>query len=269
MKFARAYRVSMGCAALAASLMALAAAPDPRLRTVIYNADEIFRLAAYVGYQIDVEFEPGERFVGLGAGDVEGVTFASQANHLFLKPKAAGTRTNLTVLTNRRAYHFDYATSSGTPDPGGADVLYVLRFIYADAAPPQPLRPAESAPLRIEAPADQPRNSDYWYCGREELAPLSAWDDGVQTHLRFDPRRELPAVFVRNDDGSESLLNFHIANGELIAHRLARRFIVRRGGLVGCIVNRGFGGSAERPSSGTLTPEVERRTREVPDALAR
>jgi type IV secretion system protein VirB9 len=268
-KNTRAYRLSVSCAALAVSLMALAAAPDPRLRTVIYDADEIFRLAAYVGYQIDVEFEAGERFVGLGAGDVEGVTFAAQANHLFLKPKAAGTRTNLTVLTNRRAYHFDYRTSAGAPDPSGADVLYVLRFLYADAATPRASRPAESAPLPIEAPADQPRNNDYWYCGREELAPLSAWDDGVQTHLRFDPRRELPAVFVRNDDGSESLLNFHIANGELIAHQLARRFIVRRGGLVGCIVNRGFVGSVGRPSSGTLTPEVERRTREAPDALDR
>jgi type IV secretion system protein VirB9 len=215
-----------------------------------------------------VEFEPGERFVGLGAGDVEGVTFAAQANHLFLKPKATGTRTNLTVLTNRRTYHFDYAASATAPDPGGADVLYVLRFLYPDAATLRP-HPAEAAPLRIEAPADQPRNSNYWYCGREELAPLSAWDDGVQTHLRFDPRRELPALFVRNDDGTESLLNFHIANGELIAHRLARRFIVRRGGLVGCIVNRGFAGTTERSSSGTLTPEVERRTREAPDALAR
>ena len=65
-----------------------------------------------MGYQIDLEFEPGERFVGLGAGDVEALTFASQANHLFIKPKAPDVRTNLTVLTNRRAYHFDYATSS-------------------------------------------------------------------------------------------------------------------------------------------------------------
>ena len=269
MKVARACLLSVGCTALAASLVAFAAAPDPRVRTVIYNADEIFRLVAYVGYQIDIEFEPAERFVGLGAGDVESVTFAVQANHLFLKPKAAAAHTNLTVLTNRRAYHFDYKTSTGAPDPTGADVLYVMRFLYADAATPQPSRPAESAPLRIETPADQPRNSNYWYCGREEVAPLSAWDDGVQTHLRFDPRRELPAVFVRNDDDSESLLNFHIANGELIAHRVVRRFIVRRGGLVGCIVNRGFVGSTLRPSSGTLTPEVERHTREAPDALAR
>ena len=45
-------------------------------------------LYAYAGYQIDLEFEPGETFVGLGAGDLEALTFVGQDNHLFLKPKA-------------------------------------------------------------------------------------------------------------------------------------------------------------------------------------
>ena len=49
--------------------------------------------------QIDLEFEPGETFVGLGAGDLESLTFAAQDNHLFLKPRAGGVDTNITVLT--------------------------------------------------------------------------------------------------------------------------------------------------------------------------
>jgi type IV secretion system protein VirB9 len=70
----------------------------------------------------------------------------------------------------------------------------------------------------------------------------------------------LPAIFVRNDDGSESLLNFHVDAGDVIVHRVARRFILRRGKLTGCIVNQGFSGAGARLDSGTIAPQVERAT---------
>ena len=76
-------------------------------------------------------------------------------------------------------------------------------------------------------------------------------------------RSELPALFVRNDDGSESLLNFSIEDGDVLIHRVAARFIVRRGRLTGCIVNKGFAGSGDRLKSGTVAPDV---TRERKDA---
>ena len=102
---------------------------DSRIRVVVYDADEVFRLKAYAGYQIDLEFESGETFLGLGTGDLDSLTFAAQDNHLFLKPRAGGADTNLTVLTTRRTYHFDYSSSDHRPDPDFGDVIYVLRFV--------------------------------------------------------------------------------------------------------------------------------------------
>jgi type IV secretion system protein VirB9 len=68
---------------------------------------------------------------------------------------------------------------------------------------------------------------------------------------------------VRNDDGSESLLNFSMDAGDVVIHRVAPRFIVRRGRLTGCIVNKGFAGSGERLESGTIAPEVRRERKDV------
>jgi type IV secretion system protein VirB9 len=235
-------------------------AGDSRIRVAPYAADEVYRLRGYVGYQIDLEFEPGESFVGLGSGDLESVTFAAQANHVFLKPRAAGVDTNLTVLTSRRAYHFDYTASAHRPDSEIDDVIYVLRFIYPP--PPAPPGEAESALTRaLDKAGAAPRNLDYWYRGSRELKPIAAADDGVQMRLRFDSLRELPAIFLRNDDGSESLVNFTIDGADLIVHRVSRRLIVRRGHLTGCIVNRAFGGAGGHVSSGTVSPAVERVTR--------
>ena len=235
---------------------------DARIRLVVYGADDVYRLKGYVGYQIDLEFENGEGFVGLGTGDLDSLTFAAQDNHLFLKPRAGGADTNLTVLTTRRTYHFDYSTSERRPDPALGDVIYVLRFIYT----PQSSGPTAAAMEHqlATAPDTRPHNLSYDYRGSPQLKPVSAWDDGVQTRLRFDSHEELPAIFVRNDDGSESLLNFTVGVGDLIVHRVARQFTVRRGALHGCIFNQSFSGSGQRLDSGTIAPSVERATRPLP-----
>ena len=109
------------------------------------------------------------------------------------------------------------------------------------------------------ASTKRPQNIDYWYCGKPTLRPVAASDDGVHTRLRFAANSDLPAIFVRNEDGSESLLNFSMDAGDLIVHRVAKRFILRRGKLTGCIVNQGFIGGGNRLESGTVAPNVERR----------
>jgi type IV secretion system protein VirB9 len=238
---------------------AQAALPDARIRTLAYAADEVYRLRGYAGYQIDLEFESGESFVGLGTGDLDGLTFAAQDNHLFLKPRAGGIDTNLTVLTTRRAYHFDYSASARRPDPVLGDVVYVLRFSYPAPASARAADTLEQGLAR--AAGTRWHNLDYRFRGSAQLKPLAAWDDGVQTHLRFAPQQELPAIFVRNDDDSESLLNFSVEAGEVVVHRVARQFVLRRGHLQGCVLNSGFTGSGERLESGTVSPGVERVTR--------
>jgi len=250
------------CLVLQGSLASAAAGgpADGRIRVLAYADDEVYRLRGYVGYQIDLEFETGESFVGLGAGDLDSLTFAAQDNHLFLKPRSGGVDTNITVLTNRRTYHFDYTASEHRPDATLGDVVYVLRFVYA--RPPGEAGPEILEQRLASAAQGRWRNLNYNYRGSPELRPLSAWDDGVQMRLRFASQQELPAIFIGNDDGSESLLNFSIEGGEVIVQRVARHLVVRRGRLRGCILNDGFTGSGERLESGTIAPGVERVTRE-------
>lgn len=234
---------------------------DSRVRTAAYRVDEVYRLRGSVGYQIDLEFEPGETFVGLGAGDIEGLSFFGQDNHLFLKPKALQVATNLTVLTNRRRYQIDYTATPQRPGSGDLDVVYAVKFTYPVSTVQSA---AEAAAERIDAAlkdasTTRPQNIDYWYCGNTALRPTAASDDGVHTRLRFAADGDLPAIFVRNADGTESLLNFSMDGGDVIVHRVARRYILRRGKLTGCIVNQGFSGGGLRLDSGTVTPEVERK----------
>jgi type IV secretion system protein VirB9 len=232
---------------------------DSRVRTATYDAEEVYRLTGFVGYALDIEFEPGEQFKGLAAGDMQGLNFDAQGNHLFLKPKAGGVVTNLTVLTDRRHYRFDYAVLTRAPDHSKDEIIYALRFLYpevvASAEAAKSERAAVDEALRIGTAAE---NFNYWYCGPPSLRPLRAYDNGVHTWLEFGAATELPAVFLRNDDGSESLVNFSVTGTALIAHRVAARFILRRGNLVGCVENRGPLRATPVVPTGTISPLINR-----------
>lgn len=235
-------------------------AVDNRIRTAPYKSDEVYRLYGFVGYAIELVFEEGETFAGDGGGDLEAVTVGWHDNHLILKPKAASVGTNLVIYTNRRAYRFEYSVSPRRPNLETDDVMYAVRFVYPP--PPQSSQgptPEQQADTDLaRASANRPRNHDFWFCGAPAIKPIAASDDGVHTRLTFGAKAELPAIFVRNDDDSESLLNFSMAEGDVVIHRVAPRFILRRGALTGCIVNKGFVGGGERLKSGTVTPDVER-----------
>jgi type IV secretion system protein VirB9 len=242
--------------------------PDERIRHAAYSSDQVFILYGYVGYQIDLQFEEGESFVGLASGDIEALSFVSQGNHLFIKPKAPVIGTNLTVLTNRRQYQFEYTAFSRHPNRDRDEIIYAVRFTYLPPAgmPGAPNKAAQTDADLADGPASRPHNIDYWYCGNSSIKPTSAWDDGVHTWLAFEPRAELPVIFVRNEDGAESLLNFSVEEGAVVIQRVAHRFILRRGKLTACIVNAGFAGSGTRLSTNTISPEVERATRRVQSA---
>src|ERR1700680_4654197 len=123
--FERAIRTCMwtlACALLwAQAASASDVKTDSRIRTVVYQTDEVYRLQGFVGYQIQLVFAPDEAFVGLAAGDIEAPSFVAQGNSLFLKPKAPTRGTNVTVVTSRRRYQFDYRASAHLPNPAAEE----------------------------------------------------------------------------------------------------------------------------------------------------
>ena len=231
-------------------------AADSRIWSVHYDPDAVLSVTALVGYHIDFEFAPNETFVNLGAGDTAAVDVGAEGNHLFLKPKAVTHGTNLTVVTNRRTYHLDYRVQRRREDLLPSEWVYAIRFTYP-APPPVPEAPA---PVVLTNPLAT--NTQYWFCGDSSLAPTAASDDGIHTRLTFAPRTELPAVFVKSADGAESLVNFHVEDGVVVIHRIAQKFVLRRGQSVGCVENRAFDRTGIALPSGTVSPDAVRATRE-------
>lgn len=239
---------------------------DPRVRFVDYDADQVVRLRGFVGYQIHLQFEEGEQFVNLAAGDAAAIDVGAEGSHLMLKPKAEKVGTNLTLLTTRRVYHFDYSAVRQVVTAATPDVVYSLRFRYprVDLKPaavggPAALQPSAAVEPRVERVAAPVMvNRAYRMCGRVSLRPKAVHDDGVRTYFEFGPRVELPAIFARGEDG-ESLVNYTVEAERIVVHRVAPAFTLRRGRSSACVVNRAYGGGqGARLDGQTVLDGVER-----------
>lgn len=232
---------------------------DGRLRVLTYSANEIVPITLNVGFHLHLEFSPDERFVSLGAGDTSVLDVAAEENHLFLKPRQLSGPSNMTILTTRHVYFFDYKVVAHPSK--GAEPIYSIRFSY----PPVP-RAADSGTTealnRQLSALPVATFQNYWYSGPPSLRPSSAVDDGIQLRLTFPPQMELPTIYAANPDGAESLVNSHFEHDILVVHRLADRFVLRRGNDSACLVDRNDRGSQRRARSGTVLDQVDRHTRE-------
>ena len=242
---------------------------DARVREVIFDKNDVISLIGYEGYQTHLKLADDEEFIGVGAGDTGGLDITAEGNDTWIKPKAAMVRTNFDLKTNKRVYHFDYQSRKSLPKNRNT-MIYSITFRYPEDEANQraALSAQEQLKRKLNAKHYAAKNRDYWYCGSPAMKPVEAYDDGMQTHIKFSAYAEFPAIFVENDDQTEALINFHIdpETGEVVVHRIGRRFVLRRGDLVGCIENRQFTGGGKRTTTGTVNQDVIRETKQTEEA---
>lgn len=211
-------------------------AVDPRIRTVVYDPDQVVRLTGYFGIQTMLEFAADERIENVSIGDAMGwqVTPNKKANLLFLKPLDRTAATNMTVVTDRRRYVFELVVAG--PKASTKDLAYVVRMLVPAPAPVFVLAP--SPPQPPAAPVA--RNSAYATKGDAAIRPTTIFDDGQATYFAWPEQADLPAVFVVNADGVEGLANAVVRDGYLVVDQLAPRFILRSGKSSLTVTNTGF-----------------------------
>ena len=233
-------------AALAFALLATPAyaAADPRLQSVQYEADKVVKVHGRLGYQSMIEFAPGESIENVAVGDSTAwqVTPNKRANLLFLKPLAAKAKTNMTVITDQRTYLFDLNVAAA-----GATPLYNMRFTYAPApqapsATPQrkiayPTLLANAAPQ--QQPVAHPKlNYDWKRKGDKEILPARYYDDGRSLYLQWKAGTPMPALFERDEDGREGLLNYRQQGAFVVVDGVPNTLVMRLGKDTAVLINR-------------------------------
>lgn len=179
---------------VAAQVMPMPGMGDPRVQNVDFRPDQVIRLTGAVGYQIMVELAPDEtvRSIALGDSSAWSASTDRGGNRLFLKVLLADVATNMTVITDVRTYAFDL---QGTADTAMTSP-YLVRFRYPSVA-----ANISSDPVMGEMVGS------YLLRGDRRLRPVAISDDGVHTYIDWPTDALLPATYVGQADGSETLAN--------------------------------------------------------------
>jgi len=187
---------------------------DPRIQSVLYDANQVVQLQVATGYQLTVEFAPDERIENVAVGDSGAwqVTPNKRGDRLFIKAVGQGVTTNLTVVTDARTYAIELSPLFGALPT----MAYTVRFRYAT--------PAAVTLVANDAALGPGR---YKLSGDKALRPAAIDDDGVHTYIAWGPDQTLPAIFAIDDKGNETLVNGMTREGRFVIDAVSNKLVFR------------------------------------------
>ncbi|NKL66591.1 P-type conjugative transfer protein VirB9 [Rhizobium leguminosarum] len=248
------------------------ASQDSRIRFVDYQPYNITKIVGTLRSSVQIEFAADEEIAHVALGNSVAWEVAPAGNILFLKPRENQPVTNISVVTTRRdgstrSYQMELTVRDGTVEAGQNTYFYVKYRYPADEAERRRLDAAARAQAAQAGEADKvlalheaygPRNWRYSAQGSAELEPQAVYDNGKVTTFVFAGNQEMPAIYMENSDGSESLVPKSIENNLVLVHAISRKFILRRGGDVLCVFNEAYDRIGINPDTNTTSPSVER-----------
>lgn len=243
---------------------------DSRIRTLVYNPNEVYELKFYYGYQSFIEFAEDEEIEMISIGEAFAWRLTPAGKRLFIRPLEIAGHTNMTIISNKRTYHFDIR--SGEYD-GKADeeLVYTIRFFYPQIGQPLPipqiLTVPNPAPVPVKVkkedktiiktpfpgakiddqipnllarnPESGELNFDFSLAGKSDnIMPVKVYDDGRDTYFQF-PNENLiiPTISLVDNRGNEQSLTYIIRDSFVVVPTTGKQFTLRLADALLCVYN--------------------------------
>lgn len=228
-------------------------ASDPRIKTITYGPDQIYKFTGYLRYQTSVELGAGETVNTVTLGDPFGWKVNPQGSKIYLKPTDLDATTNMMVITSKRTYLWELhaAEAKGVDDPR---LTFILRFVYPDESDGTVVTTGEVGMDKVPDLNSEDLskyNFRYSIAGSEDISPLRIFDDGEFTFFEFKGvNADIPAIFQVDKEGNEALINFRTRGHYIVIERVSARYTLRMGNQVVCVFNEAWGAKPEEKKSG-------------------
>lgn len=231
---------------------AVPVAKESRIVRYTYSPDVIFRILALPTLHTHIELGEDE---GLKEepmiGDRKQWVVSGGPRNIYVKPLQEDIDTSLTIVTNKRVYQFQLIAGKKN-----GQVFQKVTFDYPDRDAAVKLRQevelvkdtTEQARLdnQIVGPDVDPNNLnfDFAIVGKAEFKPTSVYTDGKFTWLRLPNTQDTPAVFLIDEHGNPSLINYKTKDNLIIVERSASQLLLKLGAAEVRVIKRPADGSA-------------------------
>ncbi|MEL6479563.1 MAG: TrbG/VirB9 family P-type conjugative transfer protein [Pseudomonadota bacterium] len=200
---------------------------DPRVRSVMFQENDVVRVDTKLRFITAIEFATGETVRAVLAGDTKSfeIVRLKSGNVISIKPLVRRARTNVNIYTDRRTYVLDVREGRRKR------LTHRVRFDY----PPPP--PDQAQLIAAGAIPGPEIARDYSAAGTADFRPIEAWDDGTATYFQFSKNARRPAIFWSDETGADYATNTTQIDGNTVKVNLIRdRWTFRIGNQVVCVV---------------------------------
>lgn len=211
---------------------------DTRAKMVSFNPNQIYPIRAHYLVSTDIIFGRDEIINAddIHLGDSSSWDIQASRNHLYIKAKKLDASGNLSVTTNKYAYHFTLSVSEAPLN--SSDQTIFIKFLYPTHGSDERKLALQMASVPNDICRDPSKyNLQYSYTGDCEQAPIRACDDGIFTYFKFRKQVELPAIFLVLPDRKEAVVNYRVEDGYVVVERLGKAFTLRNGDVVTSVYN--------------------------------
>ncbi len=243
---------------------------DSRIKTLVYNRNEVYQLKFHYGYQSFIEFGEDESIEMISIGESFAWRLTPADRRLFIRPLEVAAHTNMTIITNIRTYQFDIRSGeyNGKADE---ELVYVVRFFYPDIMIKKPIPsilgnknpgsiPPPPPPQKkgvIRSPSEPARinkklkgslslnnrgneiNFDYQFAGdAADITPIKVFDNGQETSMQFKNNNLIiPTISAVDIFGNEVSVSYVIKDNYIVIPTVNTQFTLRLADSLLCVFN--------------------------------
>lgn len=168
---------------------------DSRIKTYIYNPNEVFPIILHHGYHTHIDFPKSEYIKNIIVGNPTDWEIEGRGNQIFLQTHSKNAHTNMTVISSKRTYEFDLIARNHS-DENDYELAYAIKFYYPEndkvgsgLAKTQDNFYFESekgfSSSSISSLIRGKINTNYIFYGNSEFAPVIAFNDLRYTYIKF------------------------------------------------------------------------------------
>lgn len=216
-------------------------ASDSRIKMLIYNPNEVYRLNFQYGYQSYIEFGKYEKVETVSIGNPHAWKITPGEGRVFIKPSEGSNRTNMTIFTNKGSYQFEIQSRPPSDVPDDR-LAFVVRFFYPKEnydVPPKLVDKKALLPADVINPSNY--NYDYTLSGPMAISPLEVFDDGHRTYMKFSANNAVvPIIFSKESDGRLLRILAKRESGYVVLDTLANKYELRMGDQTVHVFNEKF-----------------------------
>jgi type IV secretion system protein VirB9 len=226
---------------------------DSRIKTIVYNPNEVIELTFHYGFQSFIEFEEDEDIEIISLGESFPWKVTPVGKRMFIRPMQINTNTNMTVITTKRTYMFQLRADS-YENKGDEELIYSVRFFYPDGSNKIPAMTGskysnvknlgDKSQDEINSVLDNFKrgtvlNFDYSMTTNrnKSIKILRVFDDGISTYFEFENKNIIPNIYSVDLNGKETQIKYFIDGPYVVVNMVQLQFSLRVTDNIVCIFN--------------------------------